>query len=116
MKDDFFAGLFENARKVANEILDKGESLLRDVEDDLRDNEEIELEDLRMTVDQLEAKNDELQTLVDDLTGTLQVLLDGEMQKDISIPWERWNNLRDASLEIVFTDDDKLNIHIRQER
>lgn len=118
MKDNFFEGLFQNARKIANDILDKAESTLRDVENDLGVSPEDELEDLRLEVDKLEARNDDLEDLVDDLKGALQVLLDGEARKEITLTWTKYNNLRDAKVEIVVTDpgDDKLVLTITQER
>lgn len=116
MKDDFFAGLFEQARKTANDLLDKGESLLREVENDLVTEEPSqELEDLRMDVDRLEAQNEDLKDQVHDLESIIQVLLDGEASKDITVTWKRFYNLRDYTLDYVYSDNGTdLVIELRQ--
>jgi hypothetical protein len=116
--NDFFKDVFDIARSTAIGLLDQAESFLNDIQKDSISNETNELEDLRMSVDQLEARNDDLEDLVEDLATALQVILDGEMRKDITINWEKYNNLKRNKLEVIFTDDTKgfCTVHISQEK
>jgi hypothetical protein len=97
MKDDFFTGLFEQARKTANDVLNRVEKTLLD--------KDPETEDLQPQLEQLQAKYDELELTLAETMGVVQVLLDGEMRKKLTLSWEKFDNLQEPDVEIVFTDD-----------
>lgn len=111
MKDDFLKELFTSARETANDLLGKAEQLLREVEEDFLDPED-EVESLRFERDSLQARLEELEDINDDLVAGIQLLLDGEVRKEITMSWERYNNLRDSDLEIIHTDDTVGNVTI----
>lgn len=111
MKDDFLKGLFESARESANGILDKVEQKLREVEP------QNELENLRMQVDKLEAQLDERNDDYYDLLALVQVLLDGEVRKTVTLTKEKYDNLTNSTITLSVLDsyDDTVTIQIVQD-
>lgn len=118
--NDFFKEIFDTARETAIIFLDKAERILRDVEKEkiFEDVDTTELEDLRLDNDQLAGKVNELEDLNSDLLAIVQILLDGEMRKDITMTWEKYYNLSDSTVSLSFTDSytGEVTATITQER